>query len=325
MALAMVALTACAAFHAPTSDAPIAWLPLKADLNAPPSPSPQPIPVPSGTPACTADQLVGGVIGSQGATGHVITSFAFATSSSAPCFLEGTPLVRLLDASGKPLAFQQHASYMPPIVIGPVLVDPGGKPEAPQGLKAGEAGLSIDWVSQPEACLGQSGTVIAGARIELQGGGAVSIPLPSEPAGYQCQGVGVSSFEGVAMPVNVIPPPPLPSVTVTAPASAKAGKRFEYIVTLTNDGQATMNLVANCPNYEEELIEPGGIPLGGKHFYKLNCTPAGKLAPERSAKFQMVFDVPATAAPGDYSLVFMLGYWNAMTKFTAPYAVNITV
>ena len=55
----------------------IPWLPLPANLTPVPVPSPQPIPIPPGTPACTADQIVGAAVGSQGATGHVITSFAF--------------------------------------------------------------------------------------------------------------------------------------------------------------------------------------------------------------------------------------------------------
>lgn len=324
IALVMLALTACAALHSPGPEQRIPWLPLKADLNAPPVPSPQPMPVPPGTPKCSAGQLLGGVIGSQGATGNVITSFAFSASGSTACYLDGTPLVTLLDPNGKDLGFHQRNPYMPSMVSGPALVNPGPKPEMPQGLKFGEAGFNIDWISQPEACQAQSGVTVASARIKVASGGTVLIPLPQVPAGYPCQGVGVSSFEGPAMPVEVTPPPTLPAVAVTAPTSAKAGMRFDYTVALTNDTKAPMNFVANCPNYEEELFSAGGLPLGGKHFYKLNCAPAGTLAPGQSAKFQMILSVPVDASPGGYNLVFMLGYWNAMSRFTEPRAVHIT-
>ena len=64
-------------------------------------------------------------------------------------------------------------------------------------------------------------------------------------------------------------------------------------------------------------IVNGSPPLGGKHIYALNCGPVGTLAAGASVTFQMVFlQVPPDAAPGIYTLVFMLGYWNAMTSYT---------
>lgn len=88
---------------------------------------------------------------------------------------------------------------------------------------------------------------------------------------------------------------------------------------MTNDHQQALDLSALCPTYEEELfadIEKGSPPLGGKHIYALNCGPAGSIPAGASVTFQMVFLVPANAAPGKYTLVFMLGYWNAMTSFS---------
>lgn len=326
--VAALTLSACAATHPAStqpagSDLLIPWKALPADLAAPPVPSPHGVPVPPGTPACKAGDLLAGVIGSNGAGGHVLTSFAFATSATAACFLDGMPAVTLLDSSGRDLGFAQRAAFAPAVVSGPVLVNPGPKPEEHQGLKFGEAGLTIDWVSQPEPCPGQNGSTIAAARIQLPTGGSDSVSIPQEPAGYACAGVGVSSFEGPAAEVAAPQPPALPSIAVNAPSSAKAGHRFEYIVTLTNDTQAPMDLAAICPNYEEELITTGGFPLGGKHFYKLNCAPAGTLATGKSAKFQMLLDIPANTDSGDYRLVFMLGFWNAMTRISPEHTVHI--
>ena len=91
---------------------------------------------------------------------------------------------------------------------------------------------------------------------------------------------------------------------------------FEFLVTLTNDTKQPMNLTSTCPNYEEEMfadIGAGTPPLGGKHFYMLNCAPAGTLAPGASRVFQMIFNVPADATPGTYTIAFLMGYTNAMT------------
>lgn len=324
LALLTMGLTACAAVHPSASaDAAIPWVPLAADLAAPPAPSPKGEPVPPGTPACSAAELIGAVIGSQGATGHVVTSIAFGSSGSTPCFVDGTPSVVLQDAAGRDLGFRQHGPYMPPAVLGPALVEPGPRPEMHQGLKYGEAGFSIDWVSQPEACPGQAVAQIAIARISLPAGGGTTIALPTSPAGYPCQGVGVSSLEGPAIASAVSPTPALPSVTIDAPSSAKAGRPLLYTVTLTNGTGAPMNLAGACPNYEEELFGADSGPLGGKHFYRLNCAPAGTLGAGKSARFDMRFDIPGSAAAGDYQLVFMLGFWNAMSQLTPGHPVRI--
>src|SRR5258708_17668711 len=84
IAVAMVALLiGCAGTHwsAATSPVPktVPWLPLPPDLTPPPQPSPQPVPAPTGTPMCSAADLEGAVIGSNGAGGHVLTPFAFAS------------------------------------------------------------------------------------------------------------------------------------------------------------------------------------------------------------------------------------------------------
>src|SRR5258708_22446678 len=108
IALAMVALlSGCAGPHLSAGTHPSAatspisgavpWLPLPADLTPPRESSPQPVPVPTGTPICSAADLEGAVIGSNGAGGHVLTTFAFASRGQVACELAGTPSVTLLD------------------------------------------------------------------------------------------------------------------------------------------------------------------------------------------------------------------------------------
>jgi Protein of unknown function (DUF4232) len=320
LALGLLAAAGCGPFHpisaASTPPGTISWKALPADLTPPPVPSPQAMPVPPGTPACTAGDLAGAAVGSQGATGHVISSFVFAGTGKGDCYVDGTPALTVLDSAGKPLPFTTHSPYFPPEVTGPQLVSPGALPEPHTALKYGEASLTIDWVSQPEACPGQSGVTIAKAVIAIPGGGSLTLALQPAPQAFACQGLGVGSFESLPVPVDSVAAPDLPAIKLGPLGQGAPGKPFEYLVTLTNETALPMNLSSRCPNYEEELfpfIAGGGPPLGGKHFYKLNCAPAGTLAPRASRTFQMVFNVPADAAPGTYALLFAMGYWNAMT------------
>jgi hypothetical protein len=113
------------------------------------------------------------------------------------------------------------------------------------------------------------------------------------------------------------PPPPLPAMSLELPQSARIGQPLEYRMTLTESRSQALDLVALCPTFEEELfadITNGKGPLGGKHVYSLNCKPVGTLKPGAQVTFNMVFKVPADAAPGTYTLMFGLGYWNAITS-----------
>src|SRR5712692_1861998 len=303
----------------PSAAGAIPWTPLAPHLT-PPGPTLGPAPLPPGTPPCQSTDLVGTVTGSNGATGHVITSFGFA-GAGAVCYLDGTPSVGLLDSIGISISFRQQAPYMPPLHPGRALIEPGPAPAPRAELLVGQASLTIDWISQPEFCPGTtSGVLPAKAVIAIPSGGILTLDIPPEPAAYPCAGLGVGIFEGPYVPIQQSPPPPLPAISMQVPSSARVGHALPYLVTLTNDRGQALDLVALCPTYEEELfadIVNGSPPLGGKHIYALNCGPVGTLAAGASVTFQMVFlQVPPDAAAGMYTLVFMLGYWNAMTSYT---------
>jgi len=86
-----------------------------------------------------------------------------------------------------------------------------------------------------------------------------------------------------------------------------------------------IDLVANCPNYGEQLFasDPTGIPpVALKPLFQLNCAPAGTIQPAASLTFEMRLSVPGDDAPGTYALVFTLGYWNAMTN---PTSAQVTI
>lgn len=301
---------------APPSSNVVPWTPLEPKLT-PPAPSLGPAPIPLGTPPCQANDLIGNVIGSNGATGHVITSFGF-TGAATVCYLDGTPSVGMLDSNGSSIGFRQQAPYFPPQYPGRALIEPGPAPARGLQLKVGQAALTIDWISQPELCPGGQPAQPATAVIAIPGGGIVEIPIPLEPSAYACAGLGVGDFEGPYVPIQPGPPPPLPAISMRVPSTGHIGQGLPYLVTLTDDKGQPTDFTTLCPNYEEELfadIEHGSPPLGGKHLYALNCGEAGPIQPGASVTFQMVFVVPLDAAPGTYTLTFGLGYLNAMTSF----------
>jgi hypothetical protein len=196
---------------------------------------------------------------------------------------------------------------------------PGQSPAPHTALVPGQASLTIDWVSQPESCPDAQPVSPAQALIAIPGGGVVAVAMAPAPAAYACQGLGVGAFEGPYVPIQPSPPPPLPAISMQVPSTGRAGVGLPYLVTLTNDHAQALDLIALCPTYEEELfadITKGSPPLGGKHVYALNCGPVGSIPPGASVTFQMVFLVPPDAAPGTYTLVFGLGYWNGISSYS---------
>jgi hypothetical protein len=312
---ALLVLAACGPSNQQTSQV-VPWLPLAPNVT-PPSPEVVSPSVPPGTPACQAADLMAAVIGENGAGGHFFTYFAFGGVGPGSCFLDGTPSVGLVDSTGLNIPFSQRPSFMPPVQSGPAVVDPGPAPAPKTAVKFGEAGLTFDWVTQPEACPGTQPVIPSEAVIGIPAGGILTIAIPQGPSAYMCQGLGVSTFEGPNVPVQASPPPALPAIQLEIPHSARIGQELDYRLTLVESRGQPLDLIALCPTYEEELfadIVHGSPPLGGKHIYSLNCKPVGTLKPGASVTFQIVYKVPADAAPGEYTFMFGLGYWNAISS-----------
>jgi hypothetical protein len=303
----------------------IPWLPLPAQLDAPVTPSPSPSPLPPGIRPCTSGQVQMNVLGDGGAGGHVFQSFGFSGRGALSCFLQGTPTVVVLDGSGKVLPFKTRASFLPSAEANPILIKPGPLPDLRSltGLKAGQAGVTIEWVSQPEACpVGSLGVHLAEARITLPTGGAPFVAhVRAQPVGYVCAGLGVGTFQGPVLTVVEPSPLPLPSVTLRAPATVRAGGDLVYEVTLTNDTLGPIDLIANCPDYGQQLFAgdlPGGPPQALKPLFQLNCKPAGTISSGASLTFEMHLAIPRAMTPGTYSLFFTIGMpWDEMSTPTS--------
>jgi len=329
-AAALMLVAACGSVRSTgTPEGVIPWAPLPAVYNEVAQPTPRPYPVPAGTPACTASQVHAVGLDGEGATGRFSVGVGFAGATPEACFLDGTPLVKAFGPDGQPIDIKQQTTFGGLASVGPALTEPVPLPYTHQTLQYGQAALVLDWDTQPEMCAGSTGVEIGSVAITLPGGGTLTTAIPTEPLAYACGGLGVGSFQAALQPVDTVPVPPTPdapAITLRTPSGTAAGATFKYVVTLTNDSKVPINLTATCPNYEEELfadIAHGSPPLGGKHFFGLNCQPAGTLRPGEQADFEMVFPVPPDATPGTYTLMFAIGYTNAMTR-TAEQPLTIT-
>jgi len=296
----------------------VPWLPLPAQLAATGAPSPTPSPLPAGTQPCTTSQLQIVAWATNGAGGHAFRSFGLSGRGPNVCYLNGSPAVELFDMHGRLLPFKPRPLFGGTLLSGPVLIEPGPVPDPASDLKSGQASLTVDWVTQGEACSDSSASVqLASARITLPGGGdALSAALSGDPGAYVCGGLGIGAFEGPPPTMQEIPTLPLPGVTMRVPSSVRAGEPLVYAVTLTNPTGLPMDLATNCPNYGEQLFPNDSIgnPPGAiKPMFQLNCKPAGTIQPSKSLTFEMRLAVPTDEAPGSYTLYFALGYWNAMT------------
>jgi hypothetical protein len=322
VALAIVLVLVLPRLLAPITPAPahraqgvIPWLPLPAQLEAPVTPPPTPSPLPAGTKPCTPAQLKVNDLGRNGAGGTIFRFFGFAGRGPGACFVEGTPTVELFDRAGRKLPFKARSPFGGGGSPVPVLVEPGPLPILGTNLRSGQAGLGIDWVSQPEQCPGSAAVEIATAAITLATGGPpLTVALVPPAGGYTCQGLGIGTFAGPPPPIEEPPVLPLPAIALKAPASVRAGQVLEYQVMLTNDTLEPIDLVANCPNYGQELFSsaPSGNPKPVmKPLFQLNCTAAGAILPNATLRFEMRFTVPRETTPGPYFVVFQLSYWNA--------------
>jgi hypothetical protein len=259
------------------------------------------------------------VLGNNGAGGHVFRSFGFSGIGTKACYLQGTPAVALFDSSGRRLRFKSREPFLGNLNTAAVLVEPGPLPDPNHNLKRGQAAMTIEWVSRPEGCPVSSATTvqIAVAKVTLPtGGAALIVRLPGDPGAYICGGLGVGSFDGPVPPVEEPPLLPLPTISLKVPSTVHAGGDLVYQVTLTNGTSTGIDLIANCPNFGQDLF-PGDLsgspPRGIKPLYQLNCKPAGTMEPGASLTFEIHLVIPRDMVPGAYTVFFALSYWNETT------------
>jgi hypothetical protein len=277
-----------------------------------PTPSPfPPIPIPAGTPSCHAGQLQGAFMGSQAAAGNLDMPIALRNVSRSACVLDGYAYVTVVDSAGHVLApvngTEVRGTFFADWPVVPVLMEvgtPAFSPASGLGLQAvrGQATMNLTWYdcSRPRA-----------ARLLLDlpiRGGRLVVPFAMK-GGYSpaCDG---SPRLPVALARDPLSPagfswPPRPdyldvNVDITAPATVQRGGVLRYDVTLTNADSRPYSFDP-CPDFDQFLRDKVGATSK-----RLNCAPAGTLAPGARVSFGMQLDIPAETPAGANDLTWIL-------------------
>jgi hypothetical protein len=261
--------------------------------------------------------------------GQLYNSIVFSNHSSTPCRLDGTPRLQLITASGSTLALPQSDGPTPwaPNAPGVVMMDAGAPAPAPtagQENPAGQASVTFIMYDCPGPAPALSRIAVA-----LPGGrGSISVLAGSGVAfsgGFRCEGnanvhsIGVSPFSGLGPQPTWVESSPL-SITLRLPDHVRAGQTLRYEVSLTNSSRAPLKF-HDCPSYTEDASRPGHKNLAN---YQLNCSSVRWLAPDESATFAMVLDIPADTPPGPGRLRWEMrstygnGEGNGTLTVTAP-------
>ncbi|MET8360238.1 hypothetical protein [Micromonospora sp. NPDC005171] len=291
------------------ADGSVPWADLKItdeDLNGRPTAPRAPA---TGSEPCRAEQLTGRLTGwtrpgtggetprgFDAAIGKLIGEVDVRNSSTVECTLQGEVPTTML-AGGREV---------------PMLYTHGINEEARTRVVAvpagGHASLRLDW-SGPFC---QPPVVLLELAIELpHDGGTVHAPVTVDerPGCPQGEGVnprarGTLSASGFTEPVAVSRPPSSPldqlTVAVQGPATAAAGSRLTFRVTLGNptDGPLALN---PCPAYLVERFSLGDATndaVNSAQLYRLNCGPLPQIPAGSSAVFEMVAEVPASMRAG---------------------------
>ncbi|MCA1833000.1 MAG: DUF4232 domain-containing protein [Actinomycetota bacterium] len=299
---------------------------------------------PAGTRPCAKSDLVAAYGFGNGATGHLDNVFNFANRSESLCALQGVPSVRLIDARGDVIPAQQETgSWFPDNGNERVAVQPGVRlPGGEDTPRPGIAVLQMEWTDCSQA------RVVDSVDVALPGdGGTMRIKTGRGGLGRSnqamCDGnpspgpgrLGVNHFK------SVDPAPPAYSnlaVAARVPEVVRAGERFRYEITLTNEG--TTDVVFDpCPTHVENLSDFTYRPapfrddtpvpaerlknLRGMSPHLLNCVAAPSIPARSSLTFEMFFDVPAATPAGQARLHWDLVGGTALKR--APKGILITI
>lgn len=304
-ACALLCMTACTSVRVTGGEKSniIPWIDA-----VPPMPTPTLSPViPSGTPACTTRDLHVTFDGGQGLGGGQLTAtISFVNVSGTACFLQGVPGYALLDAHGNVIGTSPSGYRITDRSDKVLLAARGDTRQAYVPF----AWPAIDLAAGGAPCpLAPTASAI---KLDLPSGGGTQTVAAAPPSLHSiriapCHGLlAVGAFQAAEVSVEPTPTSRTFTYKVVLPASVRAGDNLHYTVTFTNAGASPAVFSQPCPTYHEDLYSgngPTGMPLG-KHFYVLNCGAVPVVASRASVTFAMVLDVPASATPGNYTLIW---------------------
>lgn len=275
---------------------PIPWLDTAPGPVRVPTPPPA-RPVPGGTAPCRTTDLMVSFSNFNGAGGQDQAGFTFTNRSSAACVLDGRPGGKLLDGSGAEVGGPPRAWTNSGSPAGPVMVEPGAS-----------AQLVIAWSHlYPVSCT--AGPPVAPAAVVFSIGDAskeVRVAIPPGRTMEPCSGWMMAPFESPTPPAAGAWPPAFDHLrsTLRGPVRIGAGAVLAYQVDLENGGSEAVPIGEWCPDFVQVLMDAAGKVVA-KDPHRLNCPVS--IGPGQSTSFEMRLGVPASAAPGRYTLRWSMG------------------
>jgi Domain of unknown function (DUF4232) len=258
---------------------------------APPytAPIPTALPYPTAAPLCGSDQVraTGAAVGA--AAGNIRERFTFTNTSHSTCLLRGSPTITGIAPGGRRRVL--HPRPSPATFFGllvPADIPPGHR-------------VYLDLATQDVTCSVTHPLVYRDLAFGLPG----DMTLRSRARLRRfCGGWEMSRFGRPPRTTASIRPRPgsldTLRVSVTLPASARAGTTLRYVVTLINPTLHTVRLA--CPSYTEAISTP---ELHRSLSYLLNCGTVHAIEPHQRIRYQMQLAIPDTP-PGWAKLAWHL-------------------
>jgi hypothetical protein len=277
------------------------------DTTLPEDVSAERVAVPPGTPPCSITVLRPQVSMRSGDTGGAVgVNVTVTDHATRPCFIEGPPVLQLLDDLGRPLNIST-AAPQGPTVNDLVLLEPG------ESAAAGNEWTQWCGPAAP----------VASIRVTFPNKVGSIVLSPPAPGAFEvtapCDSSAVAGRPPSATPTGTMvsmadqyhgtadqPPYPfdrLAIVGLRVPGTVVAGHVLQYELKLANRTSAAISL-AICPIYNETLQRNSlpNPPLASDS-YLLNCSP-GAIRAGTSKIFAMRIYVPASAEHGPATLTW---------------------
>ncbi|MFT3871584.1 MAG: DUF4232 domain-containing protein [Nocardioides sp.] len=217
----------------------------------------------------------------EGAGQHLGWFLKFRNHGAAACTLGGYPTVQTRTSGGSWTTVGLRRGTFFPVGYTPGTVRPGADP----------AELTLEFPANETTCpSAPSGLEI---RLMLDDGTALPVIAP-EGSTQTCAPIAVSQWHAglVEQPDRF----PGLQIRLETPASVRPGSTLEYVVTLTNRGDETVDL-RPCPGYEQSLSAYDTVAMSSgealvRGRWRLECGSTPLVAPGASVRYAMRLDAP---------------------------------
>ncbi len=247
-----------------------------------------------GVPRCLASNLAGRFVGVGAAAGNDLNVMAIANIGRVACYVKGRPHIQVVTTTGESFPWSSGTTYFPDSGAVEILMNPGTRlPGSDEETKMGQARLGFTYFDCDLNDKIASVIVQFNADrfvISVRGQDLAPTGLPACNGTTTRTGPVQTSVNNFEPPV--IPPSPYQSamLSITAPATVKAGSLLRYSISVSDAVSVDLEFPTPCPGYEESL---GNSRMSATATFELNCARVD-IAAGNYQDFEMQFRVPST-------------------------------